>query len=69
MNFLKQQQGEKGTGFLQFGNQSPDELERLMGVFKESREAIKSLEEITWRVNYLVHQDGRTPCRNTALPL
>ncbi len=63
MNFLKQQQGENGTGFLQFGNQSADELERLMGVFKESREAIKSLEEISWRVNYLVHQDGRTPCK------
>ena len=63
MNFLKQQDGRSESSFLGFGNDSADELERLAGVFKESREAIKSLEEISWRVNYLVHQDGRTPCK------
>ena len=63
MNFLKRQ-GENNAGFLGFGSETQDELERLAGVFKESREAIKSLEEIKWRVNYLVHQDGRTPCKS-----
>ncbi len=63
MNFLKQQDGKNGSGSLGFGNESLDELERLAGVFKESREAIKSLGEISWRVSYLVHQDGRTPCK------
>lgn len=63
MNFLKQQ-GDNDSGFFGFSSEAQEELERLAGVFKESREAIKSLEEISWRVNYLVHQDGRTPCKS-----
>ena len=63
MNFLKQQKDDT-SGFLGLGSESQEELERLAGVFRESREAIKSLEEINWRANYLVHQDGRTPCES-----
>jgi len=61
MNFLKTQ-GDNNSGFFGFSSESQEELERLAGVFRESREAIKSLEEINWRANYLVHQDGRSPC-------
>ena len=63
MNFLEKQDPGKERGMFGIGNDmSQDELERLSGVFKESREAIKKLEKIKWRINYLVHQDGRTPC-------
>ena len=63
MNFLDKQDKGGGSGIFGGGhNMSAEELERLSGVFKESREAIKELEKIKWRINYLVHQDGRTPC-------
>ncbi len=41
----------------------PENWERFEGVVREDIHARQDLSSLKWRVNYLVHRDGKTPCK------
>jgi hypothetical protein len=40
-----------------------ENMERFEGVVREGIRAKQDLSSLKWRVNYLVHRDGKTPCK------
>lgn len=55
-------QSNGNTSRQSFFQLSRNEQERLMPLSEEARDAKQDLEDLSWRVNYLVQRDGKTPC-------
>jgi len=63
---LKQAGTGKGSNGREVGRKELSQLahgERFMGAVKEVLHAEQDLSSLKWRVNYLVHRDGKTPCK------
>jgi hypothetical protein len=57
--------GGTTTRPIENSDQANMELKSIFdGVSNASRSARKEMEEITWRLNYLVERDGKTPCKS-----